>query len=52
MAKHYEVVDMLGRRWITAMTASKAVKLAREIETNKGLKCQVKELDTTEVIKS
>lgn len=40
----YEIVDMSGRRWATALIASKAVRLAKEIEQDKGLKCQVKEI--------
>lgn len=42
MTKNYEVVDITGRRWLTTLTASKAVKMAQEIEATKGLKCQVK----------
>lgn len=40
----YEVVDLQGRRWDTATVASKAVKIAKEIETLKGIKCQVKQI--------
>lgn len=40
----YEIVDMTGRRWDTALTASRAVRIAKDIEHDKGLKCQVKEI--------
>lgn len=43
MEKRYEIVDMMGRRWDTTMTAARAVKIAARLEVEKGLKCQVKE---------
>lgn len=42
--KNYEVVDMMGRRWATTVTASKAVRIAKTLEETKGIKCQVKEI--------
>ena len=41
---NYEIVDMMGRRWATSLTASKAVRIAKDIEEKKGIKCQVKEI--------
>lgn len=44
MTKRYEIVDVQGRRWALTLTALKAVRIAAQIEAEKGLKCQIKEV--------
>ncbi len=40
----YEVYDALGRLWAKTLTHIKAVRLAKEIEQTKNIRCIVVEL--------